>query len=153
MLYLCTMQHLRKIMILVFAFVIFTGTVGINVFKHFCSKDGLNYSYITPPSHSCQEAEEVEESCCHAEARISSSKHEIRKNCCEEEVSSYKISSDYIQKSATDLHLEFLPVKSVSSVFFEESYVLAETRTAGSIVRPPPKTGQEILILNQVFRI
>ena len=140
-------------MILGFAFVIFTGTIGINVFAHFCKIDGVDYSYIVPPSHSCKMEAEVE-TCCHqGEDKAISNQPEIKKNCCQEAVSSFKISSDYTQKSTPDLVFNFIAPKSVSCIFFEEIYIASEPFLVSHLTRPPPKTGQEILILNQVFRI
>lgn len=147
------MQWMRHIMILGFALVIFTGTVGINVFTHFCREDGLDYSYLAPPSHSC-ETEAAEESCCHdTEKEAASSGYEIRKNCCQEAVSTFKISSDYTQKSADQVHFELIPAKAISCVFCEEMYATTEAASAAPVTRPPPLSGRDILILHQVFRI
>jgi len=149
--YLCSMQFARKLMVFAFACVIFTGTVGINVFAHLCKVDGVDYSYVVPSSHQCK-TEVQEESCCHS---YDEENHEtaISSNCCKEEVSSFKITSEYIQKAFPGWAMEFIPVQSVQCIWIAETHPESDACVLGYDTRPPPKTGRDILVLNQVFRI
>lgn len=149
------MQHVRKIMAFGFALVIFTGTIGVNVFTHFCKIEGVDYSYIVPVEHSCAKKQKVE-SCCHQPAEANKQAEQqakIDSNCCQEEVASYKISSDYIQKSVPAPVFVFTPVRPLINIFPEIGAFESELLLSAEVTRPPPKTGQEILILHQVFRI
>lgn len=147
------MQVMRKIAIYLFVAVIFTGSVGINVFAHFCKINGVNYSYVIPPNHSCKPQPVKEDNCCHKPVAAEKHETEFKKNCCEQEVKSFKISSDLIQKSAPELSTYYLPTKVVSDFVFAVAEQESASYTPFYETRPPPKTGQEILILNQVFRI
>jgi len=146
------MQLARKIYIFAFVCVIFTGTVGINVFAHFCQLDGVDYSYVVPPDHACQK-EVKEASCCHAKQVKAKPASEISSNCCKEEVSSFKITSEYIQKSVPGFSMEFIPVQATTCVYRTELYRESGPCVLSYTTRPPPKTGREILVLHQVFRI
>lgn len=145
------MQLTRKISVFIFAFVIFMGSIGVNVFAHFCKVDGVDYSYMVPSSHACAQ-EKIEESCCHAPKK---EKHETeaKKNCCNEEVKSFRISSELLQKSAPELHTYYVPVATPVNIVFAEVTFHSTPQISFCDTRPPPKKGQEILILHQVFRI
>ena len=141
----------RKIVVSLFIVLIFSGSVGINVFAHFCKVDGAEYSYVLPSVEAC-ETEEVAGSCCHGpqlEKKIA-----IKSNCCEEETAPYGITSDFLQKSASGLSWEFVPLASVSPGYIYNQGVEPKPKAKTKTTRPPPpKKGKQILILHQIFRI
>ena len=147
------MQLARKISVFIFALIIFIGSVGINVFAHFCKVDGVNYSYVVPLNHTCSKEKAPEKSCCHSPKKVETHEKEIKKNCCSEEVRSFRISSDLIQKSSPEFYTYQLPAIIPVKTIFAEIELAAAPRISFFEKRPPPKTGQEILIFHQVFRI
>lgn len=148
------MSRIHNILIYTFALVIFTGTIGIHKFVHFCLVDGVDYSYVIPQEHTCKPVEE-EKSCCHNESASEDEHHDetADDHCCKEDVRSFKIASDFIQKAPSSLDWTCI-VPATTPTFW--SYI-TPTKTnkirSGFISRPPPKSGREILIDHQVFRI
>ncbi len=150
LLYFCAVKHCRSIIILFFAVSLFVGSVGIHVFEHFCKVDGTEYSFFVPSAHSCEPAKKIK-SCCHE--KVEKKSHSFKENCCEEDLISFKITSNFIQKDFQNN--QQLAVTSAHQLFiFEVNFMLRNKLVCDfPINRPPPKKGQEILILNQVFRI
>jgi hypothetical protein len=126
------------------------GSVGIHVFEHFCKVDGTEYSFFVPTTHSCNPYKEVK-SCC--DKNVEKQGDSFKENCCEEDLISFKITSNFIQKDfQQNQQIAFIPSKKL--YIFEENFTLKNKLVCDfSINRPPPKKGQEILILHQVFRI
>lgn len=126
------------------------GSVGIHVFEHFCKVDGTEYSFFVPTAHSCEPNKKVK-SCCDENAEKQGDS--FKKNCCEEDLISFKITSNFIQKDfQQNQQIAFIP--SFKLYIFEENFTLKNKLECDfPINRPPPKKGQEILILHQVFRI
>lgn len=148
------MSKLHKIVIYVFALVIFTGTIGINKFVHFCLVDGVDYSYVIPQEHVCKPVE-IEKSCCHSETTDADDHHDetADDHCCKEDVRSFKIASDFIQKTPSPL--DWTLIAPTTAAFFWSYTIPTKSNKPlfGFISRPPPKSGREILIDHQVFRI
>lgn len=144
------MKQFRSTVILFFAFSLFVGSAGIHVFEHFCKMDGTDYSFFVPTNHACKPIQKVESCCDHAKNEKQAS---IKQNCCEDELVSYQITSDFIQKdNQTNPFIALLNLVE-KPIFVQRSFPLKNTKSAYFVNRPPPKKGQEILILNQVFRI
>ena len=144
---------LRKSVLFFFVFLLFTGSIGINVFAHFCSLNGTDYSYILPPEACAQEIQPTEKpACCHAEAPVDQSDKQFKNNCCQEAVSTFKISTDFLHHFST-LTWAVIPDQQPAAVYAFATAIAATPRVLGFEKRPPPKPGQEILILHQTFRI
>ncbi len=141
---------LRGIIILFFAISLFVGSAGIHVFEHFCKIDGTDYSFFIPPSHACKQAKKIK-SCCEGKAKENTSSYS--KNCCEEDLFSFKITSNFIQKDFQhQILIATVPI--YKKFIFDGTYSIKKELICDYPTnRPPPKKGQEILILNQVFRI
>ena len=144
------MKQFRSILILFFAVSLFVGSVGIKVFEHFCKVDGTDYSFFVPSEHSCKPTKKIS-SCCHEEAE--KQVDSFKENCCEEDLISFQITSNFIQKDFQQ-YQQIALNSAHRSFFFEQNFNLKkELVCTFPINRPPPKKGREILISNQVFRI
>lgn len=144
------MKQLRSCVILFFAVSLFIGSVGIHVFEHFCKVDGTDYSFFVPSDHACKPTKKVK-SCCHENAEKQS--HSFKDNCCEEDLISFKITSNFIQKDFQH-NQQYIAIQAQKPFNFAANFNLKkELVCTFPVKRPPPKKGQEILILNQVFRI
>jgi hypothetical protein len=141
----------RSISILFFAVVLFIGTVGIHIFEHFCQVDGADYSFYLPPSHAC--ATETESaSCCYEKPQRNTPI--VEKNCCNEALTSYQLNADFTQHtSAQEIILLPANVLLVTNYLPTNEIIDDCPSFYKHLRRPPPKKGQEILILHQVFRI
>lgn len=147
------MRWYKQLTILLFAAVIFTGSVGISEFAHFCKVDGVDYSYVLPVKHACKEDVAEKDTCCKAPVKVKENQEQAKSDCCKDEVKSYKISSDIFQKSAPELIKVYLPSPTPAYVVLAAIPLETGNGNQPYTQRPPPKSGQEILIQNQVFRI
>jgi hypothetical protein len=129
---------------ILFVLFIFLGNAGLRVFKHACEQDGIFTSYIIQVEDHCGEHELELPECCQKEEK---------KDCCSDEVDIYPVDFDFFQDYDLAFSLVFLPNESPSFVW--EELVASSKDKEQFVLRPPPdaKTGREILIFNQVFRI
>lgn len=138
-------------MIMLIAFT-FLGNVGLRVFTHSCEEDGVFRSYFVELQDHCEDkTEEVLPPCCQKE-KNTSCEVKVEDDCCSDEVDVYKISLDYFSQyelAAPDLDL----AQSVSIRWFQPEFISASFNPEHYIHPPPIRTGREILIQNQVFRI
>ena len=111
--------------------------------------DGADYSLFVPLSDHCKPAQKIESCCNHPENKLKA----IQQKCCEDEVISYQINLDYIQKELQSLVYNFLPVEFNTHTYFQFIQPVQTTQIALNTNRTPPKKGKEILIIHQVFRI
>lgn len=145
---------MRKIILFFFVSLLFTGSIGINVFAHFCSQDGTDYSYILPPETCAREIQPTEKpSCCHAEAPVDNHGKQFKSNCCHEAVSTFKIPADFLHQIHGLQAWAIFPGQQPTPVYAFASAIEVAPRVLGFEKRPPPKPGQEILILHQTFLI
>lgn len=147
-----SMKFFRQILILFFASVIFFGTVGVNVFVHYCKIDGVDYSFIVPKDDHCNKEEAVE-SCCVIKKEVSKSEEQLNEDCCSDQVTSFKIASEIFQK-------ELNPNQFVSVSVFKPIIVFAVLTSSFepdfqyfNFRQPIPKSGKDLLIQNQIFTI
>jgi hypothetical protein len=127
-----------------FVLFIFLGNAGLRVFKHACEEDGVFTSYIIQVDDHCGEHEVELPKCCQKEEK---------KDCCTDEVDIYPVDFDFFQDHELAFNLVFLPNESPKII--RDEFIAASALKKEFVLRPPPdgKTGREILILNQVFRI
>ncbi len=146
------MKFFRQILILFFASLIFLGTVGVNVFAHYCKIDGVNYSVLVPIEDHCQK-EEMKDSCCLVDTKIAKDETQYSEDCCSDQVTSFKISSELFQK---DINNKFVLAQIytfpkitqlVASIDVNPDFNYFNFR------QPIPKWGRDLLIQNQLFRI
>ena len=146
------MKFFRQILIFFFATVIFLGTVGVNVFAHYCKIDGVDYSFISPKEDHCQK-ETIESSCCKLDVQISKEEPQVNDDCCSDEITSFKISSQIFQKEIG--HDQFVAITSSNNPIYDiSSFSEANPDlTYFNHRQPIPKWGRDLLIQNQLFRI
>lgn len=146
------MKFFKQILILFFATVIFTGTVGVNVFAHYCKIDGVDYSFISPKEDHCNKEKE-QESCCLPAIKTSKEETQVNDDCCSDEVTSFKITSELFQKEINNNHI--VAVSSPIEPFIYSSIILEESPNLNyfNYRQPIPKWGRDLLIQNQLFRI
>lgn len=142
------MKCFTKYSLLLLTLIVFTTTIGFNVFAHFCKQDGTSISYVIPEKHTCERKLEIP-SCCH---KKETSNNAIEEKCCSEQIWSYKLSSalDYSTYYVSSL---FIVVPSIDFNYFTPSYCYKPEIKVVYEYLPPPKAGKTILIANQVFRI
>jgi hypothetical protein len=144
---------MQKLLVLTLIGLIFCGSVGVSVFAHLCSVDGLELSYFQPQEDSCKPDLE-EESCCHKKAPAAEKTSIGSEKCCKESVSYYKISTENADKI---LKLKFQPKHAKAFLLFPEIFpavFVKEEQIAYEAPPPPGKSsGREIIIAHQVFRI
>lgn len=118
------------------------------MFQHFCREEGtLSFAYIINDIDHCDESISEKQSCC--------STQEDQKNddCCNDEVEHIQIKLDYSETYQT---LDFrviqidLPFYSIKNTIVSENEYNVSISTYPN---PPPISGREIGILNQVFII
>lgn len=138
------MRFVHSAIAIFFVLFIFLGNVGLRVFKHACEQDGVFTSYIIQVDDHCGEHEVELPECCQKEEK---------KDCCSDEVAIYPVDFDFFQDYDLSFDLIFLPNEAHTVVWKE--FIASPADKEKLVLRPPPdeKTGREILILNQVFRI
>jgi hypothetical protein len=146
-------KKLQKLFLFSLIGLVFVGSVGISVFGHLCSVNGEEISFFAPIEETCKPVVE-EKSCCHAPKEISKSENNFKaEKCCTESFSYYKISTENTDRI---LDLKFSPKYTNAFFFFPEIFPTVfekEIQIAKYYPDPPQKSGKEILIAFQVFRI
>lgn len=149
------MKWVKNCVVLILVIVSFIGTIGVNVFQHSCSEDGVYTAYFINTNAHCEPLEPAAESCCKKEQKKpSSSKQAISDNCCSDEVSYFKASLDYF--SSYKIQVQALNTFAIPVAYhWNESYILPIQQASLQYEDPPPlfKSGREILLNNQVFRL
>ena len=146
------MKFFRQILILFFAAVIFFGTVGVNVFAHYCKIDGVDYSFIVPKEDHCNK-EEATDSCCMAKVEIAKDQEQVNEDCCSDEVTSFKISSEIFQKEINSNHIIALSHYNPTLIHAIAIQDSEPDFNYYNLRQPIPKSGRALLIQNQVFTI
>ncbi len=145
------MKLLNKIILSLFLVLIFFGSIGVSVFEHFCSINGNEISYFAPLEDKC-EKESIKQSCCsHKQNDISTVLK--KEKCCSEQFSYIKLN--------TENHTEIVKLKNdikfnkAFSYFSELFPIIYSKEEFIAFVGgdPPSKSGRQIIISNQVFRI
>lgn len=138
------MRIIHSAIAIFFVLFIFLGNAGLRVFKHACEQDGVFTSYIIQVDDHCGEHEVELPECCQKEEK---------KDCCSDEVDIYPVDFDFFQEYELSFNLVFIPTELPSIVWNE--FIASSIEKEQFVLRPPPdsRTGREILILNQVFRI
>ena len=151
------MKLLKNSLIFCIIIVSFIGTIGVSVFQHSCSEDGVFTAYFINTNTHCEVTETVEElpTCCQKEQKKAfSSKQAIKEDCCNDEVSYFKVSLDYY--STFEIKINALTALFKHSDFsLKNTTALSDLYTYSNYEDPPPKlkSGKELLIAHQIFRI
>lgn len=150
--YICSVKMVRSsLLILLIAFT-FLGNVGLRVFTHSCEEDGIFRSYFVELQDHCEDKDpEVLPPCCQKEKAVTCGE-QIKDDCCSDEIDVYKISLDFFSEysiSTPDLAL----TETFVANWFQPEFVSTDYDPEHYIHPPPIRTGRQILIKNQVFRI
>jgi hypothetical protein len=139
------------LLILLIAFT-FLGNVGLRVFTHSCEEDGVYRSYFVELQDHCEDKKkEVLPPCCRKE-KAASCGEKMEDDCCKDQIDVYKINLDFYTEyhvETPDLAVSELPVFNWFSILSD----VAEYDPEHYIHPPPRRSGKQILIANQVFRI
>jgi hypothetical protein len=83
------MKLFQKIVLLTGILMIFTLSVGISVFEHFCKIEGNKISLYVDSNH----CEEEKDPCCNSHFEDENEhKYQLENHCCEEKISFYQLS-------------------------------------------------------------
>lgn len=139
------MKKLYAILSVLFVLFILLGSTGISVFTHSCETDGDFTSYIIKLDDHCEDHEVELPPCCH--------KDKEKKDCCSDEEVIYKVDFQFFQDFNVDVPFFVVPDDVKFDV--QDLTPLTAVNKSEAVTRPPPdgKSGREILINNQVFRI
>jgi hypothetical protein len=137
---------LRNILFLALTLFTFVGSIGVGVYSHFCSKDGVEQSYFVRQAHHCDEEEIVLPSCC----KQGDSEVQLKNDCCSDQVQLVQIELDYFQQISHFTFSPFLgPVPLYDGLVGTNNL---ELLSKCNFANPPPKrSGRDIIIQNQVF--
>ena len=143
---------LRSTLLIMLIAFTFLGNVGLRVFTHSCEEDGVFRSYFVDLQDHCEDkSEEVLPPCCIKE-KATSCEVKFEDDCCSDQIDVFKISLDYF----SEYHVA-APELAVAETFcfnwFQPEFVSTEYDPEHCIHPPPLRSGREILIRNQVFRI
>lgn len=127
----------------------FVGSVGVGVFTHFCHDDGIEQSFVIPQANGCEDQHEEIETCCAQETEVVET---AESDCCSDEIDFFQVEFDQYENSD---EFNFTPVEFVEVQPFTFTVEIASSQIAfPNYANPPPiKTGRQILIEHQVFRI
>lgn len=148
------MFRLRNTVILVLSLLILSGSVGLNVFKHICRKDGVQVTFLVNTNTHCDDDTEMSCSnespelpvCCQKE------KESKKDDCCSDEVDHFKLKVEF----APDLESVSLPIFVASlsnnyfTVFKTDSY---RVERSNPYPDPPPLEASRTRSLLQIYII
>lgn len=150
------MFRIKQLIIIFLATFILGGSVGINVFKHICSKDGVSVRYLFNTNSHCEEEELM---ACHAESSNLPSccqpeKKKEKDDCCSDEIDHFQLKIDYapqddVQTSAGIDIIEpatIIVSSSKKPVLYHDKKPLRDTD-------PPPKEARRYRSFLQVYTI
>lgn len=148
------MYQLKSIVTVIAAVFLFAGSIGFDVFAHFCEEDGLEVSYFVENDTVCESHDHDK----HHENQVQHDVHESA--CCDEEdvgscctttATHLQVKLDFFHKILVHPILvaqtNVMPVWHVSEPLVEEDF----TSFSGS--DPPPKQGRQLLVEIQQWLI
>lgn len=130
---------------ILFAFLIFSGSAGVDVFKHVCSKDGVQLSLFDNANEGCSMDHESH-ACC--------TKQKQEKDCCSDEVSVIQFKFDYFQKADLFVVTNYFDLPS-QPFTYEDTLGDVNEFTSGiqTTIQPPPLPGETRRAILQVYII
>lgn len=142
----------RKIAALFLIVVFLTATVGITTYKHICATEGVITSLFIPSTHDCEEHHQDEILCCAADESL------FKDNCCEDEITSYKVQSEFNQEKQQEINytsILVMPIKWLFQVLVDFLPInTTKSKTLAFVIEPPYLSGGlEYLQKIQVWRL
>ena len=143
--YFCPVNPITRISIIAFVLFAFLGNIGVRVFTHSCSEDGIFRSYFIENQSHCK-GEKVLETlppCCQKSAEKSCGVT-VKENCCTDEVDVFKVSFDFFSWDKVAVELAEIHENGTFNLF-QTSNNLFQVRIL-SYVDPPPKPSGKYLL-------
>ena len=138
---------LKKFILFATIFLLFVGNIGVRVFSHSCSKEGVFTSYIFENHDACPSETKKVPPCCQKEDPKND-------GCCSDYSTIYKIDIDY--DKTDDFKTGFSVIATINNSFvFDNTRSLFHEATPIACFIPPPwkPSGKLLLIKKQVFQI
>lgn len=135
------------------SFLLFAGSIGLDVYVHECSDNGKTISLFVQPEDPCEGEKVVLEESCHSSCCMKPVDGISQDDCCSQSSEFYQLSSDVTNSESTDSYqITSAEIHYFHSLIWEK--VAGEKKTPNLSPNPPPdKKGRDILIQNQVFII
>lgn len=153
--YLCSVKICLQI---AFVFIILAGSIGIPVYEHTCLEKNQTATTLFVSASNCHEQEEAAHEkmpCCKekkvAETATSGSNAKEKHDCCNDEVSAFKVGFYKLQHDDFQFTLCALPVQ--PKWILQEVALVPETQDVLCFADLPPPRLQDRLALLQVWRI
>lgn len=146
------MKIFQSTILISFSVILFLGnSFGFDVFQHFCKEEGsLSIAYIINDIDHCEKNVTEKQSCCSTQEEQEEQKDD---DCCNDEIEHIQIKLDYSEVFQTPdfriIQID-LPFYTIENSFVIESEYNVSISTYPN---PPPISGREIGIKNQVFII
>ena len=126
---------------------LFVGNIGIRVFSHSCTKEGVFTSYVFENHDACPSESKKVPPCCQKEDPKND-------GCCSDYSSYYKIDIDYNKTDDFKTDFSFNATINAPFVFDNTTNVNYEETQIACLIPPPWKpSGKLLLIKKQVFQI
>lgn len=125
---------------------IFSGSIGFDVFKHICSKEGVTISLFDKADAHCPSEVHDVPSCCKKEK-------EEEKGCCTDEEEIVQLKFDYFQK-VKNWSFKSIPLEKKSPAIINIALITEEEKAIEKYWLPPPPLPQSTKrALIQVYTI
>ena len=138
---------LKRFILFATILLLFVGNIGIRVFSHSCTKEGVFTSYIFENHDACPSETKEIPPCCKKEDPTND-------GCCSDFSALYKIDIDY--DKTDDFKTGFLVNATINNsfVFDNTRNIIHEATPIACFIPPPCKpSGKLLLIKKQVFQI
>jgi len=138
---------LKRFILFATILLLFVGNIGIRVFSHSCSKEGVFTSYIFENHDACPSETKEIPPCC--------KKEDPKKDgCCSDYSALYKIDIDYDKTDDFKTAFSVNATLNNSFVFDNTRNIIHEATPIACFIPPPCKSsGKLLLIKKQVFQI
>ena len=159
------MKHVKSFILVAAALFFLVGTVGVDVFSHFCEEEEVSVSYFIADDDRCEQHDHVkvhESTCCDVEVTHEDEHCEEELDaccggsdedhgCCQDEVKHVKLKLDFFDK------YEIYPV--IIAEFSSQLFYVFEEVPADITVAeynnnsPPDRNGRDIILQKQYWLI
>jgi len=143
------MKYFRTIFILGLLSLLFVGNIGVNVFKHVCSEEGISVSYIVDRGEERCANHAIQPDlppCCHSD------EEKKKDDCCSDEVLYFKLHVDAEQHFLPNF--DFVAQAEIpAELEWHDAVEHVEQEVFFGYITPPPPDSREILLLKQVWII
>jgi hypothetical protein len=143
--YLCAVNAITRISIIAFVLFAFVGNIGIRVFTHSCSEDGIFRSYFIENQSHCKDdkVEKLLPPCCQKNQKTDCGEN-LKEDCCTDEVDVFKITFDYF--SWEKIAPQIAQCQNDQFFFASNCEILANPGHQTIFYDPPPKpAGKKLL--------